>query len=162
MFDGKLQRALTSGLSFGLTSGIITTLGVIVGIYATTGSKTAVIGGILTVAVADSFSDALGIHISQEADKEQSNNNIWAATISTFVSKLLFAALFTIPFVTFELVQATAISIAGGAVVLSVFSLAIAKKRNQDAGKTIAEHLLIGAAVVIITNLLGQWIKNTF
>jgi hypothetical protein len=52
------------GLSFGLTSGLITTLGLMIGLNSGTNSKLVVIGGILTIAVADSLSDSLGIHIS--------------------------------------------------------------------------------------------------
>lgn len=37
-----------------------------IGLMAGTHSKLAVLGGILTIAIADAMSDALGIHISQE------------------------------------------------------------------------------------------------
>jgi len=59
-------------MSFGLTSGIITTLGLIVGLHSGTHSKLAVIGGILTIAMADALSDALGIHVSEESEATQS------------------------------------------------------------------------------------------
>ena len=58
-------HSVTVGLSFGLTSGIITTLGLMVGLYSGTHSRLAVLGGILTIAIADSFSDALGYVIGQ-------------------------------------------------------------------------------------------------
>ncbi len=60
----KLKHSLKIGFSFGLASGIITTLGLIVGLHSGTHSKKVVIGGILTIAIADAFSDALGIHLS--------------------------------------------------------------------------------------------------
>ena len=59
------MRPLKKGLGFGLTSGVITTLGLIVGLHAGFQSKAVVIGGILTIAIAD----ALGIHPSEEFDK---------------------------------------------------------------------------------------------
>ena len=52
-----LNHSLRVGLSFGLTSGVITTLGLIVGLASGTESKLAVIGGIITIAVADALSD---------------------------------------------------------------------------------------------------------
>ena len=67
-----MKPSYRTGLSFGLTSGIITTLGLIVGLNGSTHSKFAVIGGILTIAIADAFSDALGIHVSQESQDLQS------------------------------------------------------------------------------------------
>ena len=54
-----MEHSFRVGMSFGLTSGIITTLGLIVGLHSGTHSKLAVIGGILTIAMADAFSDAL-------------------------------------------------------------------------------------------------------
>ena len=67
-----MEHSFRVGMSFGLTSGIITTLGLIVGLHSGTHSKLAVIGGILTIAMADAFSDALGIHVSEESEATQS------------------------------------------------------------------------------------------
>jgi len=64
------------GFSFGLTSGVITALGLMVGLNAGTHSRLAVIGGILTLAIADSFSDALGIHFSEEFPKRKSGKRL--------------------------------------------------------------------------------------
>jgi hypothetical protein len=55
-----MRTALKIGFSFGLTSGVITTLGLMVGLHAGTHSKSVVLGGLLTIAVADAMSDALG------------------------------------------------------------------------------------------------------
>ncbi len=57
----RMKESLNTGISFGLTSGVITTLGLIVGLHSGTHSKLAIIGGIITIAIADAFSDALGI-----------------------------------------------------------------------------------------------------
>ncbi|HID20408.1 MAG TPA: hypothetical protein EYP28_05685, partial [Methanophagales archaeon] len=62
-----MKHSLKIGFSFGLTSAIITTLGLMVGLHSGTHSKLVVIGGVLTIAIADAFSDALGIHISEES-----------------------------------------------------------------------------------------------
>ena len=66
------EHPLRIGLSFGLTSGVIATLGLMVGLYSTTQSQLAVVGAILTISIADAFSDALGIHVSQETDSKYS------------------------------------------------------------------------------------------
>ena len=47
-----------TGLFFGATSGVITTLGLIAGLNAGTRSLTAVLGGILVIAVADAMFEA--------------------------------------------------------------------------------------------------------
>lgn len=62
-----MEHSIEVGLSFGLTSAIITTLGLMVGLNAGTHSVSVVIGGVLTIAIADSLSGALGIHVSEES-----------------------------------------------------------------------------------------------
>ena len=47
------------GFGFGLASGVITTLGLMIGLFASTHSRVVVLGGILTIAIADSCSDAV-------------------------------------------------------------------------------------------------------
>lgn len=59
-----MKPTLLKGLGFGLTSGVITTLGMIVGLHAGTHSKLPVLAGMMVLAVADALSDAIGIHIS--------------------------------------------------------------------------------------------------
>jgi len=58
---------LRTGISFGLTSTVITTLGLMVGLHSGTGSKLVALGGVLAIAIADAVSDALGMHISEES-----------------------------------------------------------------------------------------------
>ena len=52
-----IKKSLKIGLSFGLTSGVITTLGLLVGLNSSTHSKMVVLGGILVIAIADALSD---------------------------------------------------------------------------------------------------------
>ncbi|KKK69804.1 hypothetical protein LCGC14_2930360, partial [marine sediment metagenome] len=52
-----MKHTIKTGFSFGLTSGIITTLGLMVGLSSGTKSRLAVIGGVLIIAIADSLSD---------------------------------------------------------------------------------------------------------
>lgn len=155
-----MKNSLRKGISFGLTSGIITTLGLMVGLHSGTHSRSVVIGGILTIAIADAFSDALGIHISVEFENANSPKKIWAATIATFISKLIFALTFIIPIIIFQLPIAIIVSLIWGMSMLALLSYAIAKDRNENPFKVISEHLFIACTVVIITHLLGHWIYN--
>jgi len=79
-----LYHSLRVGISFGVTSGSITTLGLLVGLSAGTSSRPAVLGGIFTIAVADSLSDALGIHASEESEGIHGQREVWTATVATF------------------------------------------------------------------------------
>jgi len=157
-----MRSSVKTGFSFGLTSGVITTLGLMVGLQAGTHSKTAVIGGILTIAIADAFSDALGIHISQETQDKISSRQVWEATIVTFLTKLFFALTFVLPVLFLKLSQAVMVSIAWGLGLLSLFSYRLGKKRQVDSGKIILEHLGIAFLVILATHFVGDWIGGLF
>ena len=109
-----MKEAINSGLNFGLTSGVITTLGLMVGLHAGTQSTLAVVGGVITIAIADSLSDALGIHVAKEGEESSSDKEIWAATIMTFVAKFLMAITFLVPVLLLELNTAIIASIIWG------------------------------------------------
>jgi len=154
-----MKHSIKTGLSFGLTSGIITTLGLMIGLYSSTQSKIAVLGGILTIAVADSFSDALGIHISEESKKDSNHNHVWQATFATFASKFIFALTFVIPVLLFTLEIAILVSLIWAVMMLSLISYHIAKSKGESALKVIGEHLLISGVVVVCTYYIGKAIS---
>ena len=106
-----MKTSFKTGLSFGLTSGVITTLGLMVGLHSGTHSRTVVIGGIVTIAVADALSDALGIHVSEESKNSGPTRQIWEATVATFVAKFVIAMTFVVPVLTCPLDQAIVISV---------------------------------------------------
>lgn len=83
-----MKHSLKIGFSFGLTSGIITTLGLMVGLHSGTHSKLVVIGGVLIIAIADAFSDALGIHVSEESENKHVTKEIWDPHFLLFYLKL--------------------------------------------------------------------------
>lgn len=156
-----MKASVRTGLSFGLTSGVITTLGLLVGLHAGTHSRTAVLGGILTIAVADALSDALGIHITEEANCRGSAVHVWESTIMTFAVKFISAASFAVPVVLFALEQAVYISIAWGLGLLALFSWIMARAQRLSPWSIVAEHLLIAVAVIVVTFFLGRWIGAT-
>ena len=92
-----MKSSFKTGLSFGLTSGVITTLGLMVGLHAGTHSRTVVLGGIVTIAVADSLSDAMGVHMSEESKNSGPVRHVWESTMVTFVAKLCIALTFALP-----------------------------------------------------------------
>ena len=159
IFDNK---GLRTGLFFGATSGVITTLGLITGLNAGTRSVAAVLGGIFVIAVADAMSDALGIHLAEEADPNATAEHIWAATASTFLNKFLFALSFAVPLLLLPLDQAVTASVAWGMLVITVLSYFIARAQQTSPLAIIAEHLGIALLVVILSHLIGLWVGRTF
>jgi VIT1/CCC1 family predicted Fe2+/Mn2+ transporter len=157
-----MKHSLKTGFSFGLTSGIITTLGLMVGLHSGTHSKLVVIGGILIIAIADAFSDALGIHISEESENKHTTREIWESTISTFLSKFVFALTFIIPLLSFQLSTAIIVSVIWGLSLLSILSFYIAKEQKAKPWRVIIEHLVIVLVVIVISHHVGDWTRSTF
>ncbi len=157
-----MRSSIETGISFGLTSGIITTLGLMVGLNAGTGSQLIVIGGILTIAIADAFSDALGIHVSQESEDHTTSKEVWESTFSTFGTKFCFALTFLIPVILFELGMAIVISVIWGLAILGILSYKIAKQQKEKVWKAVVEHMTIALIVIFITHYIGLWIASTF
>lgn len=157
-----MRESIKTGVSFGLTSGIITTLGLMVGLNTGTGIRLIVIGGILTIAIADAFSDALGIHISEESSHRNGHKAVWEATIATFFTKLLIASSFIIPLLIWSLSTAVIVNIAWGFLLLVIFNYYLAKSKNENPWFVIGEHLLIAAVVMVITFFVGKFIAINF
>jgi len=157
-----MRHSLKRGLSFGLTSGVITTLGLIVGLDSSTHSKIIILGGILTIAIADALSDALGMHVSEESEKWPSEKQVWEATFFTFLFKLIFALTFIIPVLIFELSTAVRVSIMWGLFLLAIFSVYIARERKMKTSYVIAEHLIIAIVVIVVTHYVGYFLSWAF
>jgi len=154
------DKPLTIGFSFGLASGIITTLGMIIGLESALESKLIIITGILSVAVADAFSDGFGIYISQEAVAIKKKKNIRLAAVYTSIFKFVFASLFAIPFLLFGIQQAIILSLIYAGSVISIYSYLMAKKQNRSPWKHVSEHLLIAFIVVVITHYAGDIVRS--
>lgn len=157
-----MRTALKVGFSFGLTSGVITTLGLMMGLHAGTHSMPAVLGGILTIAVADAMSDALGIHVAEESKNHGNTNAVWESTMATFAAKFVIAGTFAVPVLVMPLDLAVVASLVWGLLLLAVLSYALARAQQISPWKVIGEHVMIGLCVVAITHYLGGWVRATF
>ncbi|HDY66004.1 MAG TPA: hypothetical protein ENH84_07230 [Phycisphaerae bacterium] len=154
-----MKDSIRTGISFGMTSAVITTLGLMVGLNSGTDSKIAVLAGILTIALADAFSDALGIHVSEEAENVHTAKQIWGSTIATFLTKFLLAMTFVAPVLFLALSTAIVVSLIWGLSILVVLSYIIARSQSKPPWKIICEHLMIAIVVIVATHWVGVWIR---
>ena len=164
----RYSHQLTTGVSFGLTSGVITSLGIIVGLHSATSSRLAVIAGIVIMAIADGLSDAAGIHISEESELEKgktkhSHKEIWLSTIFTFLSVAGFTLTFAVPIFIFPLKTAVLVAIGWGMLLLIVLNFYIAKIKHEGSIKLIFEHILLALFVIVasygVGNLIAKYIR---
>ena len=149
------------GFSFGLTTAIITTLALIVGLNASTSSVAVIISGILIIAIADALSDSLGMHISEEAS-EKSPKEVRESTLSTFFAKFSVGFTFVIPVILLPLQTAVMVSIVWGLILLTVLSFFMAKRNKKNPLWTISEHVALMLFIILVTHNIGTWIATVF
>jgi len=157
-----IKKSLNEGFTFGITSGVITTLGLLVGLATSTHSKIAVVGGILSIAIADSLSDSMGMHIAQETNNNDSKVNTVKTPFFTFITKFFTALTFIVPVLLIDLTYATLFSILWGIVLLGILSYFLAKRNNENPLKVIIEHIFIGSVTVAASAILGDFISLYF
>ena len=157
-----LRHSLQTGLSFGLTSGTITTLGLMVGLAAGTQSRLVVVGGILTIAIADAFSDALGIHVSEEAENVHTVREVWETTLATFLAKFFYALTFLVPALFLPLRPAVLVSAVWGLGVLGFQSYRLGLAGKDGPWGAVREHLAIAVVVILLTHYVGKFIAAVF
>ncbi|MEE9558698.1 MAG: hypothetical protein V3V94_04350 [Candidatus Brocadiales bacterium] len=155
-----MRLSIRKGFSFGLTSGVITTLGLIVGLHSSTHSAPVIIGGILVIAIADACSDALGIHISEEYENKHTTREIWEATVTTFLSKFIVTLTFIIPVLLFPLYTAITLNVIWGLSLMAVFSFYMAREQGASPYLVVVEHLAIAVFVIIVTHYVGDWVAT--
>ena len=151
-----MQSAIRKGFGFGLTSGIITTLGMMIGLNQGTHSVSVIVAGIAVIAITDALSDSFAIFMADEAERN-SEKSKWEETISTFISKFSVGVLFALPFFFLEINQAIILSVAFGLILISILTYFIAKAEKRPVAKIMLGHLLVAIVVIIVSGLVGQW-----
>lgn len=157
-----MKHSVETGLTFGLTSGVITTLGLVVGLAAGTQSRAAVLGGILTIAVADSLSDSLGVHTSEEAEGKHTHEEVWVSTLSTFLSKFVVTASFVVPVILLDLGNAVLASVAWAMVLIGALNYWVVAAEKSSKWKTTVEHIGVVLLVAVVTHLVGVLVSGIF
>ena len=161
----KYSHQIITGASFGLTTAVITSLGMIVGLYSATSSKLAVVAGIVIMAIADGLSDAVSLHTVEEAEVEEGKNKhsqkeIWLTTIVAFLAVCGFTMTFIIPILILPMKAAITVAIVWGMLLLAVLNLLIARIKKEKPLKLIVEHILLAIFVIIVSYFAGIFIAR--
>jgi len=153
-----MKKSFKVGMGFGIASATITTLGLMIGLESSTGSRLAVLGGIITIAIADACSDALGVHIAKESEGNFTHREVWQATLTTFFFKAIFACTFLVPVILLPLKTALIVAIIWGIIILFFQSYNLSRSEKKKPWPIVLEHLGIAVLVIISTHYLGHLI----
>lgn len=155
------SRPYQTKFSFGVTSAIITNLGLIVGLDTFARPQLAIISGILIIALADNIADSFGIHIYQESEYI-GKKEVWFSTLTNFFARLFVSLTFIILIIVLPLQAAIPCSIVWGLLLLAVISYLIAKDREVNPLLAIFEHISIAIIVLIASNFIGKFLIGKF
>jgi VIT1/CCC1 family predicted Fe2+/Mn2+ transporter len=157
----KTFRLYQTKFSFGATSGIITNLGLISGLWSGAHPRLAIIGAMLLIAIADNISDSVGIHIYQESEL-LNTREIWISTFTNFLARILVSSTFILLVIILPIKPAVICAISWGLLLLGVLSYTIAKDEEINPYLAMLEHVGIAIAVVILSNYVGGFLISKF
>ena len=143
----------------GTSAAIITNVSLIVGLGSAGASKKAILGGLLTVALADNISDSLGIHWYKQSEGcgERLSS---LATALNFLSRLLVSFSFIAIIVICSIPQAMIVGIVWACVLLIVVSYLLTRSHAGNSGVEILKHVLIAVLVIVLSRCVGYLIAD--
>jgi vacuolar iron transporter family protein len=158
----KIPKQDLSKFSFGITSAIVTSLALMLGLDTLHNAKSSIIGALLIIAIADNISDSLGIHVYKESLTPESKADPWIFTITNFLTRLGVVMFFIALVLTLPLNISSVVAVVFGLTLLSVMSYYIGVQQKINPAKSVAEHLVIAIVVIIASHFLGQLIGSWF
>lgn len=144
-------------VSFGAPAAIVTSIGLIVGLNAATTSRVAIASSLLILALGDNLTDALSVHIYQEAEQLPARD-AFQTTVSNFLARLLVSLSFVALVSTTTPLWMSSLSILWGFILLSALTYRLAKVRGARPAAEIAKHCVVAIIVVLLSVAVGTWV----
>jgi len=145
-----------SRFRFGITSAIVTSMALMVGLDTIDNPRMSIIGALLVLAVADNISDSLGIHIFRESESSCAGNRSEIHTITNYLSRLTVTLIFVLLIMFLPFNYAILLSVILGLLLLSLLSCMIAIQQKTNPYTAILHHVGIAIIVVIVSHFVGQ------
>lgn len=143
--------------SFGGTAAVVTSMALIIGLTAASATKSAIVSGLLIVAVADNLSDSLSIHMYQESESLEPQA-AFRSTLTNFATRLLVTLVFILLVLALPSNLTVPASVAWGVGLLIVLSFLIAKQRGLGLASEAIKHVLSAAVIIGVSRTIGAWI----
>ena len=146
---------------FGSAAAIITNISLIVGLGSAGQGRGPILGGLLTIAIADNISDSLGIHLYKETEGVGQKLSV-LATLLNFTARLVVCVSFIAIILIFSPAQAIPIAIVWGLLLIVTLSYLINRSHNRHSVWEIAKHVLVALAVIVMSRYAGYLIGKHF
>jgi len=146
-------------ISFGGTAALVTSMGLIIGLGAAAAPKPTIVGSLLIVALADNLTDALSVHIYQEAERLP-QRKAFRTTVANFTARLCTALSFVAIVMLLPASAAVMFSLAWGFFLLCGLSYLLAKARSVSVLAEIGKHAAAAAVVIVASRIIGAWVSR--
>jgi VIT1/CCC1 family predicted Fe2+/Mn2+ transporter len=151
------MMARLTTLSYGGTAAIVTGMGLVVAFDGSAASKTALIGSLLVVAVADNLADSLAIHVYQESEKLDTRQ-AFRSTVTNYLARLLVAGSFVVLAALVPAASLVPVAVTWGLGLLCTLTYLVARSRGASPVVEVAKHLAVALAVILLSRAIGEWI----
>lgn len=141
--------------SFGVTSAIMTSLAIVIGLSGATGNIT-IITALLIIAIADNISDSFGIHIYQES-KCINPKEVKTTTANNFIARMLITFVFILFVIYMPINLAIIFSIIFGITILIILSYLISKSQKISPYHSVTRHLTL-AIILMASSFILKYI----
>ena len=159
-----MNSSFRQGVFFGANSGIITTVGLTTGLVQTKISKNYLIVSIISLAIADSISEAYGMYISKKAeDTEDDSKNPVYALLGLLIMKFFIVISFLIPFLfsdSLKYYKNLYWVVGWGLFLISIVDYNISELRDESFMEYLIPHTMILFLVIYLTRLFGRVIEK--
>ena len=159
-----MNSSFRQGMFFGANSGILTTAGLLSGLVQTRITKNYIIVSIISLAIADSISEAYGMYISKKAEniKDDSQNPIYAL-IGLLVVKFAIVISFLIPFIfSNDLTYFKNLYwiIGWSLFLICIVDYNISSLREESVISYLIPHIVVLFSVICLTQYFGKMIEK--
>jgi VIT1/CCC1 family predicted Fe2+/Mn2+ transporter len=145
--------------SFGGTSAIVTSMGLIIGLGAAGAGTATIMSGLLIVGFADNITDSLSIHMYQEAEKLE-ERAAFRTTVTNFIARILAALSFVAIVLALPAAYTVIVALFWGCLLLTAITYALARERGGSPLPEIAKHLGVAFLVIVASRVIGAWISR--
>ena len=159
-----IEKLNMQGLYFGLTEGSITTIGIIIGMYASLPIKLAIVGSVLTASVSDSFGDSIGMYYSEQARNSNSKKtNILNTILGLILSKVGISVFYLLPIILInKLEYGILVSIILSFIILTKSFIYLSKKNKKNTKKFLIKNLFLICIVMACSFIIGNILNKLF
>lgn len=157
------------GVAFGTVDGLITILGVVIGIASATQSSGLVVISGFVAGLANAFGNSFGFYASELAERAEhirENQHVSSmvetqrSTLLAFASSVGSTIVIVAPFVVFDLMHAMAASLFLASALLFVLGAVVGKFSHASPWRFGIRYVLLGLAGAVLSFIIGDVVRS--